>query len=100
MDIIKNKGNFILGLTLALVFALDILTTQIAISTGVGYEGNPFMRAVIENSLLTILVKGIGLLLIILVVNCYKSKWIGYMGMGIVIGITLIVVINNVIVII
>lgn len=99
MKLIQNPTNFILGLALALVFALDILTTQIAISNGLGYEANPLMRAVVENPISSIVVKGVGLLLVIIVVSCYKTKWIGYIGMSVVIGITLGAVINNVIVI-
>ena len=99
-SIIKNPTNFVLGLALSLVFALDICTTQICLSTGIGYEANPIMRAVVENPLLIIIVKGIGLGLVILVVNCYKTKWIGYVGMSVVIGITLGAVINNVFIII
>jgi hypothetical protein len=85
---------------LAVVFALDICTTQVCLSTGIGYEANPIMRAVIESPLSSIVVKGIGLCLVILIVNCYKTKWIGYLGMSVVIGITLGAVINNVLVII
>lgn len=97
--IIQNPTNFILGLALALVSALDILTTQICLSTGMGYEANPFMRAVVDNPLLIIFVKGFALGLVIFVVNCYKTKWIGYFGMSMVIGITLGAVVNNMLVI-
>jgi hypothetical protein len=100
MDIIKNPIDLTLGLLLALVFAADICTTQFCLSNGIGCEANPIMRAVVDNPLLSILVKGTGLLLTILVVNCYKTKWIGYLGMSIVIGITLGAVINNMMVII
>ena len=99
LKLIQNPGNLILGLLLALVFALDIMTTQIALSAGLGYEANPLMRAVVENPISSIVVKGVGLLLVIIVVSCYKTKWIGYIGMSVVIGITLGAVINNVIVI-
>jgi len=85
---------------LAVVFALDICTTQVCLSTGIGYEANPIMRAVVESPLSSIVVKGMGLGLVILIVNCYKTKWIGYLGMSVVIGITLGAVINNVLVII
>lgn len=95
MKLIQNPGNLILGLLLALVFALDICTTQVCLSNGLGYEANPLMRAVVDSPLLSIAVKGIGLCLVILVVNCYKTKWIGYIGMSVVIGITLGAVINN-----
>lgn len=99
-SIIKNPTNFILGLALALLFALDILTTQICIMNNLGYEANPFMRAVVENPMLSILVKGSALGLIIFVVNCYKSKWVGHIGLSLVIGMTIGVVVNNVMVII
>ena len=94
-SIIKNPTDLILGLALALVFALDILTTQICLSNGLGYEANPFMRAVVENPILTIFVKGTALGLIIILVNSLQNKWIGHIGMSVVIGITLGVVINN-----
>ena len=100
MKYIQNPGDLFLGLMLAVVFALDICTTQVCLSTGIGYEANPIMRAVIESPLSSIVVKGIGLCLVILIVNCYKTKWIGYLGMSVVIGITLGAVINNVLVII
>ena len=73
-SIIKNPANFILGLALALVFALDILTTQIALTTGLGYEANPIMRAVVEDPLLSILIKGVGLCLIIILNQGKDSK--------------------------
>ena len=98
-SIIKNPDDLILGLILALVFAADICTTQICLSTGIGYEANPIMRAVVDNPILIILVKGIALGLIIIVINCYKTKWIGHFGMSVVIGITLGAVINNLLVI-
>ena len=62
---------------------------------------NPFMRAVIENPILTILVKGIALCLIIFFVNyiATKNKNLGYFGMCGAIGITLVAVINNLLVI-
>jgi hypothetical protein len=99
--LIKNPTNLILGLLIALVFALDIFTTQIGLTNGLGYEMNPFMRAVIENPVLTILVKGIALCLIIFFVNYItkRNKNIGYLGMCVVIGITLGAVINNLLVI-
>lgn len=92
---IKNPTNFILGLALALVFALDILTTQIALTTGLGYEANPLMRAVVENPLLSILVKGIGLCVVIILINRIKIKWVSHIALSLVIGITLGAVINN-----
>lgn len=99
---IQNPIDFILGLLLALVFALDIFTTQIGLTNGLGYEMNPFMRAVVENPVLTILVKGSALCLIIFFVNYItkRNKNIGYLGMCVVIGITLAAVINNIMVII
>ena len=100
MKHIQNPGDLFLGLMLAVVFALDICTTQVCLSTGIGYEANPIMRAVVESPLSSIVVKGMGLGLVILIVNCYKTKWIGYLGMSVVIGITLGAVINNVLVII
>lgn len=100
MKRIQNPGDLILGLMLALVFALDILTTQICLSTGIGYEANPIMRAVVENPVLMILVKGIALGLVMYIVNGFSKKWFGYFGMSVVIGITLGAVINNVLVII
>jgi len=99
MKLIRNPGDLILGLMLALVFALDICTTQICLLTGIGYEANPIMRAVVENPLLMILVKGIALGLVIYIVNQYSKKWIGYLGLSLIIGITLGAVINNVLVI-
>ncbi len=99
MKHIQNPGDLFLGLMLAVVFALDICTTQVCLSTGIGYEANPIMRAVVESPLSSIVVKGMGLCLVILIVNCYKTKWIGYLGMSVVIGITLGAVINNVLVI-
>jgi hypothetical protein len=97
-SIIKNPADLILGLILALVFAADICTTQICLSTGIGYEANPIMRAVVEDPPLLIFVKGFALLLIIYIVNEFRKhfpEWIGYFGMSIVIGITLGAVINN-----
>jgi len=99
MKHIQNPGDLILGLLLALVFALDIFTTQICLSTGIGYKANPIMRAVVENPVLMILVKGIALGLVIYIVNQYSKKWIGYLGLSLIIGITLGAVINNVLVI-
>jgi hypothetical protein len=99
-QIIKNPTDFTLGILLALVFALDITTTQICLSTGIGFEANPFMRAVIDSPLLTIAVKGVALAIVIGVVNLYKTKWIAHFGMSVVIGITLGAVINNVLVIV
>ena len=98
--IVQNPADFTLGLILAAVFIADVATTQFCISTGIGYEANPIMKGVIDNPYLTILVKGIALCLIVFVVNCYKTKWIGYFGMSLVIGITLGAVINNLLVII
>jgi hypothetical protein len=102
MEIIKNPTNLILGLVLALVFALDILTTQICLSTGIGHEANPIMRAVVENPLVMILTKGLALLLTIYIVNEFCKhfpEWVGRFGMSVVIGITLGAVINNLLVI-
>jgi uncharacterized membrane protein len=102
MEIIKNPTNLILGLLLALVFALDICTTQIAVSSGLGYEANPILRAVVGNPLLIIVVKGIALLLTIYIVNEFRKhypEWVGHFGMSVVIGITLGAVINNLLVI-
>lgn len=99
MKHIQNPGDLFLGLMLAVVFALDICTTQVCLSNGIGYEANPIMCAVVESPLSSIIVKGTGLGLVILIVNCYKTKWIGYLGMSVVIGITLGAVINNVLVI-
>lgn len=99
-SIIKNPTNFVLGLALALVFALDIMTTQIALSTGLGYEANPIMRTVVDNPLLSILVKGIGLCLIIILIKFIKIKWVSHIALSLVIGITLGAVINNLLVII
>jgi hypothetical protein len=98
-SIIKNPTDFTLGILLALVFALDIATTQICLSTGIGHEANPIMRVVVDNPLLMIAVKGAALALVIGVVNLYKTKWIAYFGMPVVIGITLGAVINNLLVI-
>ena len=98
-NIIQNPTNLILGIILALVFAADICTTQICLSNGLGYEANPIMRAIVDNPLLIILVKGIALCLVIAFVKCYKTKWIGYIGMSMVIVINLGVVINNLLVI-
>ena len=95
MKLIQNPFDFTLGILLALVFTLDIATTQICLSTGIGYEANPFINGIVNNPASIILVKAIGLFLIIILVNCYKTKWIGYLGMSIVIGITLGAVINN-----
>ena len=100
--VIKNKGDLILGLLLALVFSADICTTQICLSTGIGHEANPIMRAVVENPLLMILTKGLALLLTIYMVNEFRKhfpEWIGYFGMSVCIGITLGAVINNLLVI-
>ena len=97
-SIIKNPADLILGLILALVFAADICTTQICLSNGLGYEANIFMRGVVGNPLLIILVKGLALVLTIYIVNEFHKRfpeWIGYFGMSIVIGITLGAVINN-----
>jgi len=99
LKLIHNPTDFTLGILLALVFTLDIATTQICLSTGIGYEANPFMRAVVDNPLSIILVKGIALVFVIFVVNCYKVKWIGYFGMSMIIGITLGAVVNNLMVI-
>jgi hypothetical protein len=100
MKHIQNPGDLILGLILAVVFTADILTTQICLSTGIGYEANPIMRAVVENPLSMIFVKGIALVLVMYIVNGFSKKWFGYFGMSVVIGITLGAVINNVLVII
>jgi hypothetical protein len=94
-SIIKNPGDLILGLLLALVFAADILTTQICLSNGLGYEANPIMRGVVENPFTLIAVKGFALILVMYIVNKYSKKWIGYLGMSVVIGVTLGAVINN-----
>ncbi len=102
MKHIQNPGDLVLGLMLALVFAADILTTQICLSTGIGYEANPIMRAVVENPVLMIFVKGLALLLTIYIVNEFRKhfpEWIGHFGMSMCIGITLGAVINNVLVI-
>ncbi len=98
VPIIKNPTDFALGLLLALVFALDIATTQICLSTQIGVEANPIMRVVVDNPFLIIAAKGIALVLMIYIVNKFKSRfpeWIGYFGMSLGIGITLGAVINN-----
>jgi hypothetical protein len=98
LKLIQNPTDFILGILLALVFALDICTTQICFSTGLGIEGNPFMRGIVDNPILIILAKGVALGLTIYIVNKFKYKfpeWIGHFGMSVVIGITLGAVINN-----
>lgn len=100
MGIIQNPTNLILGLVLALVFALDITTTQICLSNGLGYEANPFMRAVVENPMLSIVVKGTALALIIILVNSVKTKWFTHVGLSLAIGVTMGAVVNNVMVII
>jgi len=102
LKLIQNPTDFILGILLALVFALDIVTTQICLSTGIGYEANPIMRAVVDNSLLIIVVKGVALFLTIYIVNKFKTylpSWIGHFGMSVVIGITLGAIINNLLII-
>jgi hypothetical protein len=98
LKFIQNPTDFILGLAMALVFALDIATTQICLSTGIGIEANPIMRVIVNNTLLIILVKGMALGLTIYIVNKFKDKypeWISHFGMSVVIGITLGAVINN-----
>jgi hypothetical protein len=100
--IIKNPTDFFLGLVLALVFALDIATTQICLSSGIGYELNPFMRAIVNDPLLVILAKCVALILTIWFVNKFKDafpEWIGHFGMSVVIGITFGAVVNNLMVI-
>jgi hypothetical protein len=98
VKIIQNPGNFILGLILALVFTLDIATTQICLSTGMGHELNPLIAPIVDNPFALILIKAVGLLLVVIVVNYFNKtypRWIGQFGMSVVIGITLGAVINN-----
>ena len=95
LKLVQNPTNFILCLALALVFALDICTTQFAVSNGLGYEANPLMRAVVENPISSIVVKGVGLCLIIILIKFIKIKWVGHIALSLVIGITLGAVINN-----
>jgi hypothetical protein len=96
MKYISNPGDFILGLIIAAVFVADICTTQICLSNGLGYEANPIMRGAVENLFTLIAVKGFALILVMYIVNKYSKKWIGYLGMSVVIGVTLGAVINNV----
>lgn len=81
IKLIQNPTDFTLGILLALVFALDIATTQICLSTGTGIEANPIICVVVDNPLLFIFVKGVVLCLIIYIVNKFKiyfPEWIGH----------------------
>jgi hypothetical protein len=95
LKLIQNPGNFILGLLLAAVFVADVCTTQICISTGIGIEGNPIMRTVVENPTVFIFVKGIGLIVVIFLANRLANKNIRYFTLSVAIGMTLGAVINN-----
>lgn len=77
---------------------LDIVTTKIALSSGVVHEINGLMASVVQNDLLFIGVKAIGTILILFLLDkVFKSdpKW-GLRGMGIILSFYTLVFINNI----
>jgi hypothetical protein len=67
-----------------------------------GHESNPLIAPIVDNPVALILIKDIGLLLVVVVVNYFNKiypRWIGQFGISVVIGITLGAVINNVLLI-
>lgn len=61
-------SRWVLLVALALLNALDLLTTRAVLDAG-GREGNPFMAGVIDDPLAPLLVKLAGVLVVVVVVN-------------------------------
>jgi len=81
--------------------AIDISTTNYAISHKLGYEGNSLMAGIVSNPILFILTKLIGSMVIIFMMHkiIEKNKTGAYRGMRLIIFMMLFVVANNLIII-
>ena len=99
MKIIQNPHQVILLSLLALVFVADITTTQYLLSNGMGYEANPFMVPFVNIPFGMILMKGLGLIGIMFVVNYLSDRWkqqsLSYYGISSAIVVSIIPVVNN-----
>lgn len=103
MKFIQNPKQFIILSILALEFVADITTTQYLISNGLGYEANPFMVPFVSIPFGMILIKGLGLIVVMIAANYLSNRWkqqsLVYYGISSAVVVSLIPVVNNLLIV-